>query len=215
MRRAALFVVILILLVAGAFFPGWNWVYGVLTPKGRPGNFSQLNFKSTNGAYDIYIDGEKKASAKDKEEQIVPQIKPGFHSVKLVRSSRTPGFFYTLERSIEFIPAAQVEIKWEAGPTLESSSGTVKYFSQINKSGGSDVYILPFPKNATVEFDSRRGDANVFEVLDTATHTIKVSNGSGFETQTVQVNLIDETTNHVLTNLKLVVEVYLYKQPFK
>lgn len=215
MKKAALFVGIVLVLGLISFLPVWNWVYGIFEDRGRQGNFSQLNVKSIRGDYDVYVDGDLVGKVNDKEENNFTKIKPGRHVVKLIRKSEVQDFFYTLERPVEFLPSTQVDINWESGPTLESSSGTVKYFSQIIKPTGSEVYLLTFPQSADLEFDSKKSDQNVFEILDSKQHTIKVSNGNGFETQRINVNLSDESTKKVLINLKLVIEVYLYKQPFK
>lgn len=174
-----------------------------------------MSFKSIDGQYDIFIDGEKKGVVEAGAQEDFVQISPGKHVIKVVRQTSSPDFYYTLERNIEFLPSAQVEITWEAGPTLESSAGIIKYFTEISKHNGANVYIQTFPQNATVEFDSRKSEGNTFEIFDTATHTIKITNGDGFDTQSLSVNLTDVSTQKVLSNLQLVIEVYLYKQPFK
>jgi hypothetical protein len=215
MKKAALFICIVVVLGLVSFLPVWNWIYGVFEDRGRQGNVSQLSVKSLRGDYEVYIDGESIGKVLDKQQNEFPKIKPGRHTIKLVRQAQNPDFYYVLERPVDFLPSSQVEITWEAGPTLESSTGTVKYFTSIVKPEGAEVYILTFPQSAAVEFDNRRSEANTFEILDTNNHTLKVSNGSGFTTQTMDINLTDEGSKKVLTNLKLVIEVYLYKQPFK
>jgi hypothetical protein len=215
MKKAALFLAMVVLLGLVAFLPAWNWFYSAFEDRGRQGNFSQLSFTSTTGEYEIYIDGQSQGTVSNKEQKDFAKIKPGSHVVKITRKSDIADFYYVLERPIEFLPSSLVEIVWEAGPTLESSSGTVKYFTQAVKPNGSEVYVLTIPQSATVEFDSRKSDSNVFEILDTKTHTLKIENGTGFESQTIQVNMNDEATKSVLSDLRLVIEVYLYKQPFK
>jgi hypothetical protein len=215
MKKAALFIVIVVVLGLVSFLPVWSWIYSGFEDRGRQGNFSQLSVTSVNGDYTVYVDNELVGKVADKKQNDFSKISPGRHTVKLVRDSGVQGFFYALERPLEFLPSSQVDISWEAGPTLESSAGTVKYFTSIVKPDGAEVYVLTFPQSATVEFDSKKSEANVFEIQDTKTHTIKVSNGSGFAAQTVDINLTDDGSKKLLTNLKLVVEVYLYKQPFK
>lgn len=212
MKKTAFFTGIFVVLAATSFLPFWNDVYSFFNTRSRKGEFSQLNFRSLDGEYTVYIDNEDKGKVKDKEQRDFTQIKPGLRSIKLIRTSSIKDFFYTLERSIYFLPSSQVEISWEAGPTLESSTGVIKYFTEIAKQG-SEVYIQAFPKNANVEFDSRKTEGNIFEVFDTNTHTVKVANGEGFDPQSFQVNLTDESTKKNLTGLRLVIEVYLYKRP--
>lgn len=214
MKKAALLLSICLILVFFTLTPVWRYIYKAFEVKGLQGNYSQLQFESLRGVYEISIDDEVKGEVSDKQKKEFPQIKPGMRKIKIVRKSDVPDFFYTMERTFEFIPSSQLEISWDAGPTLESSSGSIKYFTQIVKPTGSEVFIRTFPNNATVEFDSKKSNENVYEVFDTATHYVRVSNGDGFEDYFTKINLTNEGTNKVLTNLKLVIEVYLYKEPF-
>jgi hypothetical protein len=215
MKKAALVFVICIVLIALAFLPVWDWIYSLLRTPNRDGSFSQLHFKSLAGDYDIYIDGEKLGTVKSGEIGDFTKIALGNRNVKIIRSSSNPDFYYILERNLVFIASAQVEIEWEAGPTLESSSGVVKYFTEVSKPEGAELYVLPFPNNATVEFDMKRSENNSFEILDVNPHSIKVSLDKGFESQTLSVNMTDTNNQKVLRNLKLVIEVYLYKVPIE
>lgn len=215
MKKAALFILLVVVLGLLSFLPIWNWIYGIFEDKGREGNISQLSVKSLRGEYNIYLDGSLLGKIDNQQQNEFVRITPGRHTVRLERISDVVDFYYVLERPVDFLPSTQVEIEWEAGPTLESSSGTIKYFTEIIKPEGAEVYVLTFPQSATVEFDSKKTDAHTFEVLDTNTHTLKVSNGSGFASQSIDVNMKDDSSTKVLTNLKLVIEVYLYKQPFK
>jgi hypothetical protein len=215
MKKAALFLGICAILVLLAFTPFWGYIYQFFQAKGLQGNYSQLHFQSSKGDYQVFIDNELKGEVADKQKKDIPQVKPGSRTIKIVRKSELSDFFYVLEKTIEFIPSSQVEIEWEAGPTLESSTGTIKYFNEIIKPDGAEVYIRPFPNNAIVQFDSKTTEGNTFDVFDTKNHTIKVSMDEDSESITSKINVTDESTNKVLKNLKLVIEVYLYKMPFE
>jgi hypothetical protein len=215
MKKAALIILTFIVLLGISFLPFWSKIYKIFNRKVSQTNFSQLSVRSLSGDYEIYVDDKKVGDVKDKEQKSFVQIESGVRKVRLVRPSPVKDFFYTLERNIEFLQSSQVEIEWESGPTLESSSGTIKYFSKIVKSDGAQVYVLPFPNNSEVFFDNRQSVGNAFDVFDTASHTIRISNGEGFEPKIMEINLTDQNTKKVLKDIKLVVEVYIYKVPFK
>lgn len=214
MKKAALVFGIIAIVLGFTFTPIGTYFYKFLRVQGKQGNYSQFNFKSIRGTYEIFIDNTLKETVEEGKSKEIILIEPGIRQVKVVRKSEIKDFFHQFERNISFLPNAAVEMEWDAGPTLESSSGVLKYFTKIVKQNGSEVFVSTFPDNAKVEFDSRRNNNNVFEVLDTATHTIRVSGNEGFDSKFVELNLTNESTKRVLTNLKLIIEVFLYKQPF-
>lgn len=215
MKKVAFFVGFTLVLLALAFLPVWDKIYSAFEPKGRQGGTSELSFQSIAGNYSVFLDNKLLGEVEDGKSKDFVKVEPGRHLVKIVRKSDVTNFYHVLERNLDFLPATSVEIAWEAGPTLESSSGTIKYFTQIVNPKGAELYILTFPNDSEVEFDSRKSEGNLFEINDTATHSVKVSNGEGFESKETSVNLTDENTKKILTDLRLVLEVYLYKQPFK
>lgn len=214
MRKIAIFIFLAAILSLLSFTSYGDSVYQFLGNRYGNSNYSQLKFTSLKGEYKIFLNEKQLGVIKDGETNDFLKIRPGLNEVKIERVSEPKDFYFTLVRQLKFIPAAEVEIIWEAGPTLESSSGTIKYFTQIAKNDGAEVYVSPFPNNAEVEFDGRKSEANTFSVGDTRDHTISVSYGEGFEQQNIKVNLTNEFTKKVLTNLRLVVEATLYKEPF-
>lgn len=175
---------------------------------------SQLSFRSNGGDYDIILDGEKIDEVLDNSEKLITGIPSGVHELTISRKSDIEKYYYEHKRNIDFLPSAEVKIEWESGPTLESSSGIIRYYTNIIKDDGAQVYILPFPIDSKVEFNGAVAEDNVFDVNDTNNYQIGISNGQGFDKRELQVNLSDGDSGQVLTNLRLLVEVYLYKQPF-
>lgn len=214
MKKTAFILSVLLVLIVLAISPAWPLVYNKLLVHGASDAYSQLLFESLNGEYSIHIDREFKTDVKEHERKEIFQIQPGKHLVQIKRKSEVENFYYVLERTLEFYPSSQVEIVWEAGPTLESSSGNIKYFVGIVKPGASEVYVQTSPSEARVEFDSKYSSGKLFEVTDIRTHTLRVSNGKGFEEYVTKVNLRNESNKKVLENLRLIIEVYLYKSPF-
>ncbi|MFW5720646.1 MAG: hypothetical protein ACOCXT_06500 [Candidatus Dojkabacteria bacterium] len=214
MKKYIFSVLVIVVLTAFAFTPAWENIYGYFGRQERTGSTSLLSVESLAGEYRVFIDGEERGEVADKGRTEIVKITPGKREVRLERNYPDQDFFYTLTRQVEFLPSSEVQIVWEAGPTLESSNGNIKYFTRIHKPRGAEIYIIPFPQTAKVEFDSRHSEKNLFEIFDTNLHTIRITNGEGFEPQSVQVNLQDGQNGKLLTNLKLVVEVYLYKYPF-
>jgi hypothetical protein len=214
MKKTALFLTTYVFLTLLAVSPIWDRVYKSYSTQKYTGTYSQLLVKSLRGDYEIYVDNVLKGEVKSKESKELAQIQPGDRLLKLVRKSDINGFFYTLEKIINFMPSSQVEVEWESGPNLESSSGVIKYFKEIIKPDGVQVYILPFPVNASILLDEKKVSGNTFDIYDTLDHSVKISNGDGFENKIISFNLSNQMTMKTLTNLRLNIEVYLYKQPF-
>lgn len=213
MKRVIFYIVVVIVAVAIGLSPAGKWFYSYFGGESRSG-VSQLSVKSARGDYTVFIDGNSVGKVEDGKTQLFAKINPGNRDVKLVRDTDVTGFYFDFSRKIEFTPSSQVEIEWDAGPTLESSSGTVKYFTEIEKPEGSEVLVEAFPADAKILLDGKESENDVFEILDGTIHTLRVSNGEGYESKDIDIAIRDEQTNKVLTNLRLIVEVYLYKQPF-
>lgn len=210
---AFVFLVLVIVLIG---FPNVsNFLYkDVLGLGGSKETTSQLNFKSINGEYKIYINDTEIGEVQDGLQNIFPLIEPGENTLKVVRQSDVEDFFYVLERRINFISGSEVKVEWEAGPSLSSSSGVIQYYKEINSNDGTRVLVSPFPKDSKVEFNSRTAQDNLVLVTSIEDQNIKVSNDNGFENKELTVNLQDGDSEQVLNNLQLVIEVFLYRQPF-
>lgn len=202
-------IVIFVILSSPSF---WNWIYqnGRIEKKG----FSQLKFSSIAGDYEIFIDDKLLGDVRDKEEKLFVRIEQGERVLKIVRKSDIKNFYYTLIRQINFMPSAQVELKWEAGPTLESSNGILKYFVNVVNPNGAELLIEPFPADSIIKINTEKIDKKLIEVRDTNQMIINVSHGEKFIPQEFVILLRDENTNTVPKNVRLIVEVYLYKKPF-
>lgn len=203
--------VVLVFVLSLPFF--WQQIYNLFPNEGN-GDTSQLLFKSADGSYTIYIENREVGKVKSKEEKLFPKLESGRKELKIVRDTEFADSYFTLTRTIDFMPATQIEIEWNSGPTLESSEGTIKYFSKINKPSGAEVLIEPFPTDSKVEFNSISEPGNKLSVTSSDTYKVKVSNRDGFSTKEFDLRLVDDITNSVPKNIRLVVEVYLYKKPF-
>lgn len=217
MRKLFSALLIVIVLISIAFLGFWNNLYSRFDD--IPDNNSQnssLLVRSIAGVYDVYFDGKKIGEVNEGEEKEFYKLNSGNRSVKLVRKTDATEFFFVLERTLFFRPASKVVIEWEAGPSLESSEGVIRYFTDVYSPDGAIVAVQPFPSIANVTFDGRSEADNVFEVRDVANHIIKVSNGDGFKIQNNITLTLEDPSNEdsVLKNVKLVIEVYLYKYPF-
>lgn len=207
MRRVIIIIVTISLIVLLSLPPVWQYIYDLFPS--TPTETAQLNFKSLFGQYNVFIDGKKIGEVKDKESQVFTKIESGERIVRVSRSSDISGFYYVLEKTINFLPNTQVDIEWESGPTIEASNGIIRYFTQINNDSGTELSIIPFPSNAKVEINSTSVENN--RILITKTDGVKVivSSGDIYEIKEFEVKY-----SSVRKNVRNTVEVYLYKKPF-
>jgi hypothetical protein len=203
-------VVVLIIVLTGSGF--WNWVYSIFKVNERSGT-SLLHMKSLSGVYQIYIDGNKVGEVGNQEDKTFSQIAPGSRDVKIVRENNED-LYFVLNRSISFLSSAQVELEWEAGPTLESSEGLLKYFSPIPKPGGAEIQVIAFPSNSDIAFNEQVLPNNTASVTTVQDYKIKVKNTDGFTPKEFDIKLRDDNSGNVPKDVRLVAEVYLYKKPF-
>lgn len=208
MRKAIFYIVAIILVVLLSTPQFWTSVNNIFNPIAV--DTSQLNFKSLFGNYSIYLNGNKLGDVNDKETKLFPKIKPGKQTIKISRNSNTSDFYFDMEKEIDFIPGTQVDIEWEAGPTLESSNGIIRYFADTAvQAEGTEVQFYPFPPDASVEMDSKLLESKKVVINDTDTHKISIKANSSYEGKDFDIEF-----NSVKKDLRHVVEIYLYKVPF-
>lgn len=207
MRKKAIFYIIAILLVVLLSLPQfWTFVNQNLNTSTQT---SQLKFKSLFGKYTISLDGKSLGFVDDKQTQSFSQISPGERNVKISRNSSASGFYFDFEKKINFYPGTEVTIEWEAGPTLESSNGIIRYFNESSNQNGTEVQIFSFPPDALVEIDSKLVESKKINITDTSSHKVLVKSSGEYENKEFDISF-----NTVKSNLKHSVEVYLYKKPF-
>lgn len=175
--------------------------------------FGQLKVQSLAGEYEVYVDKNLIGSVEDKGEKVFTRISAGKREVEIVRKSSVDNFYFKLIRQIDFLPSTQVELNWEAGPSMESSSGILKYFTRVTNPGGSELLVIPFPADSEILINSSKPERNLIDITDIGERKVLVKNSEQFIPNEFTVFLKDESNNTVPKNIRLIVEVYLYKKP--
>lgn len=175
---------------------------------------AQLSFTSLYGDYLIFIDGNLIDQVASKESKQFESIPSGRRNVKITRKSSVQNLYYTLERYIMFETGTQVEIKWEAGPTLESSRGIIKYFRETYSPDGIEVYVQPIWPNSIVYLNSTQLHNNYAKIKNPGVLRFRVVNGDMFDPLEFEISIENESQGNI-KNLAMIIEVFLYKKPIK
>ncbi len=203
-----IFCVLFIILLSPAF---WTWVYnGSIT---QTKGVSLLKFVSIAGDYNIFIDNDFLGMVQSKKEKVFTGINPGKRTLKVQRVSELEDFYFTFSREVDFMPFTQVELEWEAGPTLESSNGVLKYFTESSKLNTTELVIDTFPIDCTVYINDQIVQNKIIEIVNPVEHNVRVSHTSRYVQKDFSILLLDPNTNEVPKNIRLNIEVYLYKRP--
>lgn len=211
-NRIILYIFIIVISIAIGLSPVTKWVYDYFNPANRSG-LSRLIFSTTEGEYKIYLNNTVLGETTNTEKtKIFNTINPGQNTLKIERKSDN-NFYFTFIKEITFLPATEVSISWVSGPTLESSSGVIKYFV-LNQEDTATVEFITFPSNSMIVNDEKQLPEKTIKVSDGNKRVYTISNGQGFETKEVEISLTTDESNKTIKEFKLIVEVYLYKQPF-
>ncbi|GIW57060.1 MAG: hypothetical protein KatS3mg083_005 [Candidatus Dojkabacteria bacterium] len=203
-----IFCVLLIILLSPAF---WTWVYkGSIT---QAEGVSLLKFVSIAGDYNIFIDNDFLGKVQNKQEKVFTGIKPGKRILKVHRVSDFEDFYFTFSREVNFMPFTQVELEWEAGPTLESSNGVLKYFTESSKLDTTELVIDTFPADCIVYINDQIVQNRFIEITEPTEQYIRVSHTDRYVQKDFKILLINPNTNEIPKNIRLNIEVYLYKRP--
>lgn len=175
---------------------------------------SELMFTSLYGEYNIFIDNKLIGYINNGDSKIFYSILPGIRNIRVERINlNNQNFYFTLNRDIIFEPSTRVEIKWEAGPTLETSRGIIKYFIKKFSPKGIELIIKPFWPNTYVLYNSEllKEQTLIIEYPQLLKFSV-VGKNNDFESLDIELIIQDEF-EQVPKNLQLIVEVYLYKNP--
>lgn len=204
MKKVIFYIILIIsiLILSSATF--WNFIGGI----GNNSKNALLNFKSLFGNYNIYIDEELKAEVLDKQSTTISQITSGNHNLRIERISNSGKIYHIFEKKIKFYPNSQVQVEWESGPTLESSNGIIKYFTDGYSTTGTELDVIVFPLDAEVRINDEIISNPSILIKDEDMVNIKISK-EFYESKELdlQLSAVQDGTKHI-------VEVYLYKIPF-
>lgn len=203
------FVAVAILLIGLTATSAWDYLYSLLGTEssGR----SQLRVYAPDSTLSVYIDGEFKGRTSDGM-LLLSDVPAQKHSIKLEREASVAGFYVPFERDLVFMEGTEVEIRWMAGPTVETSEGIVRYFRERPAVDSAlRVFFVTYPAGASVKYDSTDIDPSALsvEIDDGLRHEITVEK-TGFESA---VFTIDAGQIGDVSNADLVIEVYLYQAP--
>lgn len=210
--KKALIVIFAIILTVALLSPAFWDLVSPSNAEDEKG-FGQLKVQSFAGEYEVYVDKNLIGSVEDKGEKVFTRISSGKREVAIVRKSSVDNFYFKLIREIDFLPSTQVELNWEAGPSMESSSGILKYFTRVINPGGSELLVIPFPADSEILINSSKPERNLIDITDIGERKVLVKNSEQFIPNEFTVFLKDESNNTVPKNIRLIVEVYLYKKP--
>jgi hypothetical protein len=188
----------------------FTWVY---SGREETEGVSIFKFVSLAGDYNIFIDDVFLGTVQHQKEKVFTGIKPGKRMLRVYRLSEVDNFYFSFVREVSFMPFTQVELEWEAGPTLESSNGVLKYFTEAFHSNNAELLIDPFPQDATISINNISIQNRLVEITDTQEKIIRVSHSDRYVPKDVKILLINPNTNAVPKNVRLNIEVYLYKRP--
>ncbi|MCX8035021.1 MAG: hypothetical protein N3A71_01910 [Candidatus Dojkabacteria bacterium] len=183
-------------------------VYAFITPSviQTEEKFGQINFKSLSGEYDLYWNNQYIGSVNEGENKTFFKLRAGTFALKVIRKSPIKDFFYEFNKNLTLLPNSEMVMEWEAGPTIESSSGVLKYFVQSAK---PNIIINTYPNEASVYLDDQLVDKILpIENIKKEAIWLKVKYKEGVEEKTVLIN------TKFNGNISMIVEVYLYIQPF-
>lgn len=183
---------------------------------------SQFTIESISGDYDIFIDDKNVQSVRDKTFKTIPNIEPGLREIKLKRTveGKVEDFFYVFEREIFFLPGFEVKFSWDAGPSLDSSTGVLQYFKDHIGNKGVELFLLTTPKIDTlvsINDNQKKENLNNYNLATNKITNILIEPvEKGFEAAQVKIDLSQSfsSASKLNSNLQLIVEVFLYKQPF-
>lgn len=182
MKKAAQFITLIIILVAGFF------AYQYAVPALRPPQ-AFLKVESTPSA-EVFLNGNKIGDTPLQEKD----LKVGGHNLTL--KTQVPTFSETtdaksvskvveLSQKIDLFPSAVTAIRYEFAPNEAFSSGEVLSLRRE----GAGISITTNPENAEVFIDGKSlGGSPLSQVVNPGVHTLKVSR-EGYVTREVGINI--------------------------
>lgn len=168
--------------------------------------FGQINFRSLSGEYDLYWNNQYIGSVNEGENKTFFKLKSGTFPFKVIRKSPLKDFFYEFNKNLTLLPNSEIVMEWEAGPTIESSSGVLKYFVESTK---PNIIINTYPNEASVYLDEQLVEKILpLENIKRDAIRLNIKYKEGVEEKNILIN------TKFNGNISMIVEVYLYIQPF-
>lgn len=218
-KKLGLCFILVFLAVFAAIFVPWDRL-SVIKDRilGVGESYSSLKVYSLGGDMKVFIDGEERGIAKEKESYLeVFPVSIGEYEVKLVREASVEGFYSDFTRRINFEKGFDTVISWEIGPTEESSSGWVLYArgTSIPQEGATLINLNCHPESCNLKINGESDlQAPIYhkELTLDQQYTIQASM-DGYQDLEFQILSEESEARSKLEGYELFFEVNLYKIP--
>lgn len=191
-----------------SFIPVWGWFFDFF--HSDTALVSQLLVTTPRSSATIYIDGKLKGKTEADKQFTISNIGRGNHNIKIDRISDPDHFYIPFEKNLDFVPSTAVQINWSAGPSVESSSGFIKYFKKQIEDSSTKARISVYPSDSSITVDSAYSNGE-YIINDIKSHKIVIGKTNYFG-QDINI-LMTKSNGERIVGYDLIVEVYLYKNP--
>ena len=214
---AILLTVVLIGLALWSPWYGWNLnIYNIFGIE-NVDKLSGIKIKSLSGEIEIYIDGQFEGSVTDNEDFAdISSLKPGNHSVKLVKKSNTD--YYVFERNILFEAGVEAIIAYDLGPNEKFTEGHIFYAKKNYANEGKPQLTIYSNPDLTKVFvdDVFLGETPLRNIdIDlNSQHKIKLQK-IGFDDLEFTILPEDIESRNKLQGFDLILEAKLFLKPIQ
>jgi hypothetical protein len=214
-----IFIILVIGLLLAIWSPwnNWNLNFASILGYKAPDQYGGLVISSLAGEIKIFIDDSEVGTVSPETSPYENfQVQPGLRKIKLTRVSDPAGFYYELNKVINFEGNVEVVMAYDLGPSLEFTEGHTLSARSKKAKTPVELSLKTTPSQATVMADDITvGVDKLIVDLDLSKqHTIKVSH-PGYETLQFVILPDSQDDRNKLVDFDLLLEVNLTLIPLE